>query len=248
MMNRKLKYLIDHSSEPLKNSIQHIKELEKEWRNGLEHSIRNLSSTTDKRESFKKWWDKISENMFQELLIMEGGQWYKAVVHGEFWEKFPTWPYWMRYKHIDKNWNLLENIAHFKNWERVTKEWALKNAKAYYDKRAQEWKKLLDKNWYEYNQAQLDSLVSASWWTNESFKRLKNYVLSNWKNKKNIFNFICNFATKDSNWKVQGWLVARRQLEANRFMWTQKPYTEYQREYAQNKKKNKKKTTKTYRT
>jgi hypothetical protein len=38
----------------------------------------------------------------------------------------------------------LKDIVPFKNGERVSKEWALDNARAYYNKRAQEWKALLD--------------------------------------------------------------------------------------------------------
>lgn len=229
LMNWKLKYLIDNSYKPLINIIQDIKKEEERIRQNLLNSM-----PTDKKETIKKWWDKISENMFQQLLIMEGGQWYKAVVHGEFWEKFPTWPYWMVYKHIDKNWNLLKDIAPFKNWERVTKEWALKNAKAYYDKRAQEWKKLLDKNWYEYNQAQLDSLVSASWGTQKSVESLQKFVLSHRNNPTEISNFLSTFATTvKKEWKrvELTWLKIRRKFEANRFNWILKPHSEVEKEW-----------------
>lgn len=185
----------------------------------------------------KKWWSEISDRIFQQLLVMEGGQWYKASVHREFKEKFPTWPYWMVYKHIDSQGRLLKKEVPFRNWERVSKEWALNNAKAYYNKRAQEWKELLDWQWCQYNQAQLDSLVSASWWKQEPVKKLKNFVISHWNDKQAIFNYISNFAVTASG-KVLWWLVARRQLEANRFMWkTDKTYAEYQREYQEKKPK-----------
>lgn len=240
MMNWKLKYLIQHSSEPLKNNIQNIKAIEEEKRNNFKQDLEDLNSTpTDKRETIKKWWDKISEDMFQQLLIMEWGQWYKAQIHRKFKEKFPTWPYGMVYKHIDQQWNLLKNIVPFKNWERVSKEWALNNARAYYNKRAQEWKSLLDEKWYKYTQSQLDSLVSASWWTENATKKLKSFVLWHRNDKNWIYNFLITFA-RTAKWKIQWGLVARRKLEANWFMWTKKSYIEYQQEYAQNRSKNKK--------
>ena len=240
MMNWKLKYLIQHSSEPLKNNIQNIKAIEEEKRNNFKQDLEDLNSTpSDKRETIKKWWDKISEDMFQQLLIMEWGQWYKAQIHREFKENFPTWPYGMVYKHIDQQWNLLKNIVPFKNWERVSKEWALNNARAYYNKRAQEWKSLLDEKWYKYTQSQLDSLVSASWWTENATNKLKSFVLWHRNDKNWIYNFLITFA-RTAKWKIQWGLVARRKLEANWFMWTKKSYREYQQEYAQNRSKNKK--------
>ncbi len=239
IMNWKLKYLIDSSNRPLINNIHDLKNKEDELKNRFTKNINFLNYASANQKETKKWWDKISEDMFQQLLIMEWGQWYKAQIHGEFWEKFPTWPYGMVYKHIDQKWNLLKNIVPFKNWERVSKEWALNNAKAYYNKRAQEWKKLLNWQWCQYNQAQLDSLVSASWWKQKPVERLKEFVVSHWNDKHAIFNYISNFATT-AKWVVQWWLVARRQLEANWFMWTKKSYREYQQEYAENKNKQKK--------
>jgi hypothetical protein len=50
----------------------------------------------------------------------------------------------MAYKHIDEQGNLLKKIIHFKSGEKVTEDWARKNARAYYDKKAKEWKDLLD--------------------------------------------------------------------------------------------------------
>ena len=210
-------------------------------KNRFTQNLKSLDlAPTDKAETIEKWWNKISEDMFQQLLIMEWGQWYKAQVHKKYWENFVTWPYGMVYKHIDQKWNLLKNIVPFKEWERVSKERALKNAKAYYDKRAQEWKDLLNWQWCKYNQAQLDSLVSASWWNQKPVKRLKEFVVSNWNDKHAIFNYISNFATK-AKWVVLWGLVARRQLEANWFMWTKKSYREYQQKYAENKNKQKRK-------
>jgi len=193
----------------------------------------NFTYTWDNKEILQKWWNKISEDMFQQLLIMEGSQWYVSRIHSKFWERFPTWPYGMVYKHIDKNWNLLDekNITHFRNWEKVSKERALDNARAYYNRRAQEWKELLDEKWYEYNQAQLDSLVSASWWTQRSVDRLQNFVLSHRDNPRKISNFMSTFATTAANWKPMAGLVIRRQFESNWFNWIEKPFSEYQKEY-----------------
>jgi hypothetical protein len=49
----------------------------------------------------------------------------------------------MVYKHIDENGNLLKNPVSFKEGEHVDKDWAEKNARAYYNKRAKEWADLL---------------------------------------------------------------------------------------------------------
>lgn len=244
LMNWKLKYLIDNSYKPLINNIQDIKRIEEERRKKFK--LPQVEGD-EKKETVQKKPDKISEDMFQQLLIMEWGQWYKAQVHGEFWEKFPTWPYGMVYKHIDQQWNLLKNIVPFRNWERVSKERALNNARAYYNKRAQEWKALLDEKWYKYTQSQLDSLVSASWWTKKATNELKSFILwkdnkgkNNRDNKNKIYNFLINFA-RTAKGVLQWWLITRRQLEANWFMWTKKSYREYQEEYAQNRRKRKKK-------
>lgn len=195
----------------------------------------NEPRNLDKEGIFKKWWNEISEDMFQQLLQIEWSQGYVSKIMTQFWEKFPTWPYGMVYKHIDKDWNLLKKPIPFKNWEKVTKERALKNAKTYYNKKAQERKDLLDKEWCEYNQAQLDSLVSASWWTKKSVDRLQNFVLSHREHPSEISDFISKFATTSAgNWQIQPWLVIRRQLESNRFNWIEKPLSEYQKEWYQN--------------
>lgn len=231
MLNRKLQYLLSNSDKPIADNIAAIN------RKKIQQNIKLTDNTIERNKELPT----ISEKMFQELLTMEWGQWYKAVIHGEFWERFPTWPYWMVFKHIDKKWNLLKNIVPFRNWEKVSQEWALNNAKAYYNKRAQEWKDLLNSQWCQYNQSQLDSLVSASWWKQKPVENLKEFVVSHWNDKRAIFNYISNFATT-AKWVVQWGLVARRQLEANRFMWnTEKSYRDYQREYAQKRKKHKRK-------
>lgn len=192
---------------------------------------------TWEKEGLQKWWDKISEDMFQQLLTMENSQNFVAKIHKwKFWETFVTWPYGMVYKHIDAKGNPLEKPTEFKAWEKSNPERAKQNAKAYYDKRAQERKDLLNDKWYEYNQAQLDSLVSASWWTAASVERLQNFVLSHREKPAEISNFMSTFATRSAwNWQQQPWLVIRRQFESNWFNWIQKPIEEYQREYYRQK-------------
>ena len=194
-------------------------------------------------EVLEKWWNKISEDMFQQLLTMEDSQNFIAKIHkNKFWETFVTWPYGMVYKHIDENGNLLKKLIKFKEWERLRPERAKQNAKAYYDKRAQERKNLLDNKWYEYNQAQLDSLVSASWWTTTSVEKLKNFTLSHRGKPMEISKFILTFATKSAwNWQEQPWLVIRRQFESNWFKWIKKPIWEYQRKYYERRQKQNKK-------
>jgi hypothetical protein len=55
MMNWKLKYLIQHSNEPLKNNIQNIKAIEEEKKNRFGQDTDELTpSPIDKKESFKK--------------------------------------------------------------------------------------------------------------------------------------------------------------------------------------------------
>ncbi len=68
----------------------------------------------------------------------------------------------MVYKRIDKKGEPLTQAAPFKDGETVTKDWALLNAKTYYNKRAKEWNTFLTEHHYAYNQHQLDALVSAS--------------------------------------------------------------------------------------
>ena len=187
-------------------------------------------------EEGKEWWDTVSDEMFKELLIMEGSQNFVAKTNRrDFWENFVTWPYWMVYKHIDRNGNLLKTPIGFDEWERVSKDWAEKNARAYYNKKAKEWSDLLKSKWYEYTKDMLDALVSASWGTKKSVDRLKEYVLSNRNDKKAISQFISSFATTSAwNWEVQKWLVTRRKFESNWFQWIKHPYTEYQRNMRMN--------------
>ncbi len=208
----------------------------------IRHKYLAFAYTWEKKEDFQKGWDKISEDMFQQLLTMENSQDFVAKVHkSKFWETFVTWPYGMVYKHIDAKGKPLEKPTGFKAWERTDPEWAKQNAKAYYDKRAQERKDLLNDKWCEYNQAQLDSLVSASWWTAASVERLQNFVLSHREKPAEISNFMSTFATKSAwNGQTQPWLVIRRQFESNWFNWIQKPFEEYQREYLRKRSSEKK--------
>ena len=200
------------------------------WKNRNEKKKENEK----KNETIQKWWDEISESMFQQLLLMEWSQSFVAKTHSKkFWENFATWPYWMVYKHIDKNGNLLNKPVPFKDGERVNQTWAEKNARAYYNKRAKEWSSLLKWKWYTYTQEMLDALVSASWWTEKSVKSLKNFILSHRDDKNAIFNFMSKFATTAAcNGKVMPWLVTRRKFEANRFAWTKHPYSDYQKHLA----------------
>ena len=187
---------------------------------------------TESKENETTKPDKISNEMFEQLLKMEGkhkeGNNLIARTGKQFWEKFPTWPFGMVYKHIDESWNPLKKAVPFKEWEKVTEDRWKKNAKAYYDKRAKEWKDILDSKWYKYTQCMLDSLVCQSWWTKKSTNNLKEYVTSHWNNKDGIFNFISKHATTAAwNWKVMPGLVKRAKFAANRFIWNKKPFKEY---------------------
>lgn len=192
-----------------------------------------FSSKKENVEIAQEWWDTISDAMFQQLLYMEWDQDFVAKSHGKkFWENFVTGPYGMVYKHIDESGNLLKNTVCFKEGEHVSKDWAEKNARAYYNKRAKEWADLLRSKWYKYSQDMLDALVSASWGTKKSVDRLKNFVLSHWDDKDAIFDFMSKFATTAAwNWKTMPWLVIRRDFEANWFRWNKEPMSEYQRRY-----------------
>lgn len=180
-------------------------------------------------EIIQEWWDTISDAMFKQLLHIEGSQDFVAKTHKKkFWESFVTWPYGMVYKHIDANGNLLKAIIPFKDGEHVNKDWAEKNARAYYNKKAKEWSDLLKNKWYKYSQDMLDALVCASGWTKKSQDRLKNYVLSHWGNEDAIYNFMSNFAiTAAWNWKVMPGLIRRRKFEANWFKWNKQPLETY---------------------
>ena len=221
----KLRYLLLHAKDPMKWNIAVLKEYEKI----METKPMIFKDAWDDAAEIDKivGTDKISNDMFEQLLHIEWSQGYVAHVHAKFWESFPTWPYGMVYKHIDNNWNLLKNIKPFKAWEYVSKEWALNNAKAFYNKRAAEWKDSLKAKWCAYTQDMLDALVSASWWTVRSYNRLKEFVLSNWNNKDKIYNYMISFATRDSKWNRLKWLVKRRKFEANWFKWNKQPYESY---------------------
>lgn len=234
-LNRKLQYLLENSDKSIADNISVIKSRENQERLAMQQRLNIHDSSVENIQDFPT---TISENMFQQLLSMEGWQWYTAIVHKKYGENFATWPYGMVYKHIDKNWSLLKNPIPFKSWERTSQEWALDNAKAYYNKKAAERSKNLKAAWCNYNQNQLDALVSASWWTVKSYERLKNFVISHWNNLKEVFEFLKTFARRDSKWNLLGWLISRRNLEADYFMWdTEKTYRDYQREYQQGKKK-----------
>ena len=191
----------------------------------------NPSTNTDKDSQEwekKSWFGKISDWMLKQLLKMEGSQDFVAHKAPQFWESFVTWPYGMVYKHIDENGNLLKKPISFKDGERVSQSWAENNARAHYDKCAKERKDALEKKWLRYNQNELDSLVSASWGTVASKKRLQNYVISHWDDKDAIFNFMSKFATTAAwNWKVMKGLVRRRKFEANWFKWVKEPFDSY---------------------
>ncbi len=215
----------------LKNELQdkiaqkQKNESQKKWNN-------TNNNTKEFKETLETWPDKISNEMFEELLKMEGkqkkGDALVAWIGTQFWEKSATWPFGMAYKHIDEQGNLLKKIIHFKSGEKVTEDWARKNARAYYDKKAKEWKDLLDSKWCKYNQNILDSLVCQSWWTKKSTNSLKEYVISHRNDKDGIFNFISKHAiTAAWNWKVMPGLVKRAKFAANRFIWNKKPFHEY---------------------
>ena len=180
-------------------------------------------------EHTQECWDTVSEDMFQQLLKIEGSQDFIAKTHKKkFWEDFATWPYGMVYKHIDENWNLLKKPIPFEDGEQVSEDWAQKNARALYDKRAKERKDLLDAKWYKYNQDMLDSLVSTCWWTSKARKSFKDYVLSHRNNKNEVVDFISKHATTAAgNGQTMPGLVRRRKFEANWFIGNKQPYKSY---------------------
>ena len=194
--------------------------------------IKNLFGN-EWNETQKCWSDKISDEMFQQLLIMEGKQEKSnntlvAKIGTQFWEKFATWPYGMVYKHIDENGNLLKKPVEFKVGEEVSADWALKNAKAYYDKEAKERKEDLEKKWYTYTQNELDALVSTCGGTKKSKDNCKSFVLANRNDKNNVAGYIRTHATTAAgNGKVMPGLVRRREFEADWFQGSKKLYADY---------------------
>jgi len=183
----------------------------------------------------------ISDEMFEYLLSLEGSQSFVAQIHKKnFWENFVTWPYGMVYKYIDNNGRALKTPLKFKNWEKVSPEWAKKNARFYYNLRAKERKDLLSSKWYLYTQNMLDALVSASSGTKKSVDRLKNFVMLNWNKWIDfICDFLVDFATKDQNNKTQNWLVFRRLFEADWFRWIKNSIDYYRKNYNPTTKKKK---------
>lgn len=179
----------------------------------------------------------ISDEMFTQLKLMEWEQasseegFLVAKTHSrDFWEHFATWPYGMVYKRIDQDGKPLSQASHFFNGEKVTKERAEKNARAYYDRSAKEWKNVLQ--WKTYTQHQFDALVSASWWTTASKKALQKFVLENWDTPSNISGYLLTFATKAAwDGKVKAWLVIRRKFESQWFMWGTKTFSDCGKEY-----------------
>lgn len=191
------------------------------------------NTNKESQETAKTWSDKISNEMFEQLLKMEGkhkqgNNTLVAKTGKQFWEKFTTWPFGMVYKHIDNEGNLLKKAVPFKEWEEVTEEWGRKNAKACYDKRAKEIKEAFNKKWYKLSQDQLDALTSTCGWTSKSRKNCLNYVLDNWNDQKKVVSYISTHSTTAAwNGKVQPGLVYRRKFEADWFVWNKMTFAEH---------------------
>ncbi len=188
--------------------------------------------TKESQETTKTWSDKISNEMFEQLLKMEGKHKKEGKLVAkkgkQFWEWFPTWPFGMPYRHIDNEGNLLKKAIPFKEWEEVTEEWARKNAKACYDKRAKEIKEAFDKKWYKISQNQLDALTSTCGWTSKSRKNCLNYALDNRKDQKKVVEYISTHSTTAAwNGKVMPGLVYRRKFEADWFVWNKMTFAEH---------------------
>lgn len=197
------------------------------------NEIKSEKNTEESKENAQTWSDKISDEMFEQLLKMEwkhekGGNTLVAWVGKQFWEKFATWPYGMVYKHIDENGNLLKKPVQFKAGEEVNADWALKNARACYDKRAKERKEDLEKKWHKYTQNELDSLVSTCGWTKKSSNSCRDFVLANWNDKNKVIEYIRTHSTTAAwNGKVMPGLVRRREFEAGWFSGIKKTFAEY---------------------
>lgn len=196
----------DRISEPLQ-----------EYRDELKSLHSNIESSRPLND--------ISDDMFEQILKMEGDQNFSASVGKKFWENFVTWSYGQVYKRIDDKGNLLKNPVPFKDNERVTPSWAKKNARACYRHLAG-----LRKMWLgnrKYNQNMFDALVCQSWWNLKWTYKLRDYVLKNWGNVSWISQYLKTSRTKDNNNKTQPGLVKRAQFAANWFMWNKKPFTAY---------------------
>ena len=203
-----------------------------------------LNNLEEKKDALKSWFnfklpqsssiisgEGISDNMLDQLLKQEGKHSTSdgklvAKAGKQFGESFVTGPYGMVYKHIDENGNLLSKPVAFKAGETVSEEWARKNARAYYNKTAQEWKDTLKGE--NISQDELDALVSASGGTAKSKQALKEFVISHWDDKKAISDYLRNFATTAAgNHKRMPGLVLRRQQEADWFLGDKRDSTEY---------------------
>lgn len=177
---------------------------------------------------------KISDAMFENLLGVEGAHTAngKLIAKSErknFGENFVTGPHGMVYKHIDAQGNLLKTPQSFKEGEAVSPQWARANARAYYDKQAQEWEKLLQGK-QGVTQNRIDALVAATGGTAKAKKATQNFVLSHWGDWQAIEQHLRTHATTAAgNGKRMPGLVIRRQFEADWFKGEAKPYSWYQK-------------------
>ena len=185
-----------------------------------------MDGTTTKDPEIYDWWETISEEMLTELLSMEWTNNFTASKASKFGEDFPTWPYGMVYKWIDEKWKPLKTPINFIEGEKVSPEWAKKNARACHNFRAKARSKELKAAWYKYTQNQLDALTSArsSWKAKENFQKV---VMENRNNKDLILEYWKDHATRDRKGIVRWWLVKRREFEIDRFKWDKRHYKDY---------------------
>lgn len=174
--------------------------------------------------------DNISEDMFANLLKMEGAHANasgRLVAHAEkkdFGESFVTGPYGMVYKY-DANGN---NIGGWKEGETTDEASARENARRSYLRRYKKWQQLLAGK-EGVNQDRIDALVSASGGTAKATKRTEEFVLGHWGDWEAIDKFLRTHAvTAAGNGKVQPGLVLRRHLEADWFKGIHKDWRWYQ--------------------
>ena len=148
----------------------------------------------------------------------------------QFGEKFVTGPYGQVYKYIDEKGNLLSNPIPFKEGERVSPEFALANAQAYYEQKATRWLNLLEGK-EGLTQDKLDALVSASGGTRKATQKLEEIVLNNWGNWQAIADKWKRFAvTAAGNGKVMPGLLSRRYWESEWFLGNKHPYQYWQQQ------------------
>lgn len=188
----------------------------------------NIQSEKDNSEkqdsSTKTKVNGVSDFMFRNALYMEGSQGLTAKRLSYFGESFVTGPYGMT-QHFNKNGKATRP---FKNGETVSQEYALQNARNYYNGSANEWKRLLSGK-SGLTQNKLDALVSASGGTAKSKKYLQKFVLTNWGNDEKIANFLRTFATTAAgNGEKQPGLILRRQYEADLFLGRARDFKWYQ--------------------